>query len=216
MTSPETEVYPSACRYLAALPDGADSYPESTCKGALVRATLAELPHLPAAATAALPPCLIALRDSPPDVGAWTPTVHHNALLGAVYDARYSIGGLAAFERAAFEKSRKLLGGPLYRVLFALVATERVVRASERRWRLFHRGSTLAITGYREGHFEAVLTYPPNLFFDVPLRSLGQGLRAAIAASGAKDTVLRCECISPTSARYDITWPAARAQGVRP
>jgi len=210
MTSPETEVYPSACRYLAALPDGADSYPESTCKGALVRATLAELPHLPAAATAALPPCLIALRDSPPDVGAWTPTVHHNALLATLFDVRYAIGGTAAFERAAFEKSRKLLGGPLYRMLFAVLRVERLLHNSERRWGMFHRGSTLTLEAYEENArgrcSKTVLRYPPELFFDIPLRSVGQALRAAVAASGARDSVLRYESTSPTTTTFEIRW----------
>jgi hypothetical protein len=94
-----------------------------------VLASLAELPSLSDAALSAMPPCVTALIKSPPAVGSWTSTVHHNALLGVIYDARYGFGGgLVAFERAAFEKSRGLLGGPLYHVIFAILRVERLMR----------------------------------------------------------------------------------------
>jgi hypothetical protein len=210
MTSPDTEVFPSVSRYLARLPDGAESYPECRCKGSVVRSTLAELPALSTAVLGTLPPAVQNLITAPPDVSAWTPTVHHNALLAALFDVRYAIGGTAAFERAAFEKSRKLLGGPLYRMLFAVLRVERLLHNSERRWGMFHRGSTLTLEAYEENAggrcSKTVLRYPPELFFDIPLRSIGQALRAAVAASGAKDSVLRYESTSPTTTAFEIRW----------
>jgi hypothetical protein len=203
--------FPSVRRYLAALPEGESSYPESVCKGTLVRATLAELPPLSDAASAELPACIARLRATPPDATEWTSTVHHNALVGAVFDARYTLSGMAAYERAAFDKLAKVIEGPLYRVLFTLVGTERLVRASEGRWKVFHRGSKLVVETFEKGRVTALLTYPADLFFDLPARSVGQGLRASVAASGAKGTTLQTEAISPTATRFTIEWQVSRA-----
>ena len=80
----------------------------------------------------ALPACVRRIVSDPPGVSEWTPTVLHNAVVAAVYDTRFAGGGLAAFERAAFEKGKRLLGGPVYRVAFALVGVERLLRAALR------------------------------------------------------------------------------------
>ncbi len=198
--------FAAAKQYLSTLPRGADSYPECVCKGSVVRATVAELPVLSPDEFAALPDCVRRVVADPPSPVEWTPTVHHNAVVSAVYDARFAARGMSAFETSAFEKGTRLVGGPIYRVAFAMVGVERLLHASERRWAMLHRGTRLTLETCEGGRAVEVLTYPPHLFFEIPLRSLGQSIRAALATAGASDVLIGYDTASTTTTRIELRW----------
>jgi hypothetical protein len=167
---------------------------------------VAELPVLSPEAFVALPQCVRRLVVDPPSASEWVATVHYNALVSCLYDVRFGRGRLGAFDRAAFDRGKELIGGPIYRVAFALMGPQRLVRARERRWGLFHRGSVLHVTRSSDTSREHVLESPPYLLSDVVVRTLCQSMRAAVTAAGASEVVVAHDALSPTTIQLTIRW----------
>lgn len=151
-----------------------------------------------------LPPVLADLVRSPPPSSAWMRQVHFRCILRAILDL-YFRGDEAAMVAWSYGSQKKLLGGPLYRVMFALLSPERVVQAAPQRWGHFHRGLSMHVDIHPQ-HVEGTLRYPPNLYhrFDQEL-SLA-GIRAVIELAGGRDIRLEILETSPTQGRSRITW----------
>jgi hypothetical protein len=194
---------PTVARYLRDLPDGLASYPECLAKASLLHSIREQGPELDASA---LPSPLDELVTAPPPVSSWLPEVHTNAIMLAAFDLAFrTAGGMAAFLEWVYERNRKLLSAPLYRVLFLVVSPERLLLHMEKRWAAFHRGTDLTLIERREGHARVRLTFPSKLHCEHSARGVGAALRAAADSAGAKDcrvTVRPAE----GQAEFEIDW----------
>lgn len=223
--------FPSMAAYLSGLPDGLDSYPDCQVKAVFLLSVLEDFPLRSVSGGAQsfrrrggdahpallaegdlerspvidrLPPVLADLVRSPPPSTAWLRQVHFRCILRAILD-QYFKGDEAAMVAWSYGAQKKLLGGPLYRVMFALLSPERVVQLAPQRWGHFHRGLSMQVD-IRPHQVEGLLRYPPHLYlrFDHDL-SLA-GIRAVIELAGGRDVRLEILETSPTQGRSRLTW----------
>jgi hypothetical protein len=198
---------PSVTAYLSGLPHGIDSYPRAMVKGSVVRMTMGEWDFPSMLAPGALPEPVETLVRHPPGVSSWVPEVHHAVVVSAVFDARFrDAGGLGAFESWVRDGNRRLLRGPLYRVMFVVLSPSRVLSGAQQRWATFHRGSLLTVVKREERVVVARLTYPPHLFGDLSLRAFAGAFQAALESAGAKSPRVTTQVESPGAALYDAHW----------
>jgi hypothetical protein len=196
---------PSVARYLEALPNGIESYPEATVKGAILRAGFEDSGFT--AEPGALPASLERCIQDPPAIGAWAPETLHSAFLAAVYDDRFlSHGGMKAYEAWVRERNRRLFRGPLYRVLFFVTRPERIFNGTQKRWSAFHRGSELEIVHEAPKGRTLRLTHPPHLFSEAAIVGFGAAFRAVGDAVGLRGPQTRFDRERPDATVFVIEW----------
>ena len=89
-----------------------------------------------------LPARLAEYAVAPPQANDWVTEAELWGMTLAVYDLSFADqGGLAAFEKWVHGINHRLMGSPLYRVLFAVVSPERILRGVASRMAVFHRGT---------------------------------------------------------------------------
>ncbi len=193
---------PSLERYLAALPDGIDAYPQCLAKASVARDAMQRT--LPPGID--LPAPLRALLDQPPPVTAWIPEVHQNALMLAILDTHFDENDTEGFYSWILDRNRRLFSSPLYRALFFVLSPERLLNGFQRRWSTFRRGTDLAIDHGGDGRARARLTAPPNLHSKLSARGLGFGFQAALERAGASDVRIEIPSQTPTEVSYELSW----------
>lgn len=192
-------------RYLARLPDGADSYPDVVVKASTFTAAFADkpVPFEPGS----VPPSIARLITEPPPISAWVPEVQMVSIFKMIGDYHFEgRGGPPAFRQWVYEQNRKLLGGRLYRALFWFLSTETVFRGLELRWGAFRRGTDLAVIERSHEHAVFELRYREYLLDDEGLLAIGEALRAAAEATGAKDPLVEIGQVLPTRGRIHVSW----------
>jgi uncharacterized protein (TIGR02265 family) len=189
-------------RYLAALPQGVDSYPECAQKGAILSQALARLPGL--RIEAPLPAPVRELLTSPPLPSAWVPEVRTTAALLAICESHFP--SEAAYLEHALQANRALLGSALYRVLMVVATPQLLLRRAALRWEALHRGSRLEMERVENDRARASLTYPPGLFAELLVRSFATAFQAAVEGAGGQ--AVRCEVVAfgPTRTEYEVRW----------
>jgi hypothetical protein len=197
--------YPSLDTYLARLPDGLASYPEALAKGATIRASIEAMPAEIRRGDG-LPPRLRELLRDPPTTNAWGSEVEMWALVLAAYDTSFGTSGVAAYDTWAYELNRRLLGGPLYRVLFAVISPERLFVGASKRWAAFHRGTTMDISDMAHGGGKLRLTTPASMLPRVAQVALAAGYRAAFDLAGGKGVEVTVEEQSSTCMTFTASW----------
>jgi hypothetical protein len=198
---------PSVAEYLARLPNAETSYPHATVKAAVTRAMIETTSLAEDLRPGDVPDPILELVHRPPTVNQWLPEVFHGVLGAATYDTMFrDHGGMPAFRAWVLDGNRKLLRGPLYRVLFLVLSPERIFLAAGRRWEAFHRGSTLRVLEHTARDARARLTYPPGLFGELSCNAFAGAFTAAAEAAGAKDVVTRAQIESDTSTLYSTSW----------
>lgn len=164
-------------RYVAALPQGLDSYPQHTIKAAFARTLLDELSEPPRD----LPGPIGALVDSPPVISARIPEVHHQALLLGVEEQVFD-GNTSAFLDSMLHMQRRLLNRKIYAPLLQLVDAPRLFKYAARRWNNFHRGTTLQVVNIISNEARISISHPQGLFSSLGREALAGGFRVAIEA----------------------------------
>jgi len=192
-------------RYLARLPDGADSYPEVVVKASTFTAAVADKPlHI---VRGQVPAPIEKLILNPPLVSAWVPEVHMVAIFKMIGDYHFEgRGGTPAFLDWVHEQNMKLLGGKLYRALFFFLSVEHVFRGVEQRWGAFRRGTTLHAIERSNRHAIFELRYQRYLLDDEGLLAIGTALRAAGEVAGAKSTNIQLVDVTATSGHVRLDW----------
>ncbi len=223
--------FPAMAAYLSGLPDGLASYPDCQVKAVFLPSVLDDYPLRSVTGGAQsfrrrggearpalleegdlerspvidqLPPVLADLVRSPPPSSAWLPQVHFRCILRAILDL-YFQGDEAAMAAWSYGSQKKLLGGPLYRVMFALLSPERVVQLAPQRWGHFHRGLSMHVDIHPQ-QVEGTLRYPPNIYRRLDHELSLAGIRAVIELAGGRDVRLEILETSPTQGRSRITW----------
>lgn len=190
--------------YLRTLGGGLEAFPDALMKGSLVRSALSSRP-LPESVTLDLPPRLAETLLHPPPPNTWIPVTLVVGTLLTIAD-HYELDDrtFLAWRR---EQYRELLGGPLYRVLFAVVSPEKLVAGAAHKWRSLTRNSlVLERVETSRGAAEIIVSWPTNLLPTLIARSLMEGVRAALELSGAKRTTLELHDLTPTGAHYRLRW----------
>jgi hypothetical protein len=195
-------------RYLARLPDGADSYPDVVVKASTFTAALADKPiPLVPLGRIQIPLAVQKLIVTPPLVSAWVPEVHMVSIFKLIGDYHFEgRGGTPAFLDWVYEQNQKLLGGKLYRALFFFLTADHVFRGVEQRWSAFRRGSTLSVVSRSHNHAIFEFRYPRYMLDDDGLLAIGTALRAAGEMAGAKSTQIQLVDATPTCGHVRLDW----------
>lgn len=193
--------FPSLAAYLRPLPAGLASFPECQVKAVFVHSVLSDYPLQQASEQ--LPAGLAELLQHLPPSTAWISEVHFHALLRVLRDLYFATD--AALVAWSYGSQYKLLGGPLYRVMFALLSPERVVRLAPQRWAHFHRGLWLEVTA-ASGRAMGTLHHPPYLYQRLDHELSLAGMRAVIELAGGRSVRTDIEDTSPTQSRSLLTW----------
>jgi hypothetical protein len=188
--------------YIARLPEAERSYPECCLKGSVLRSVVDGLPATGAPDLSDLPPSVLALLRAPPLPNAWVSEVGFYTIMLALQERMSD----AAYEAWVLERNRKLLRGPLYRVLFLVVSPERLFHGAANRWSAFRKGTTLEILELVDKSARFSLHSPPHLHTDVTIANLLLALRAAAEAAGAKEPEVRLAKLTPTRADMTARW----------
>lgn len=188
--------------YLAQLPAGVDSYPDVLEKASVYREYLVGVDCEPLRRV--LPPALLSMIDAPPPRSAWVAEVHVAALFLALSD---TLGEEAAFLELAYRANRRLLGGPMYRLLFSLLGPRTILKGAQSRWTHFHRGVTMHVAFVDHERGATVrLTFPPKLLVPLLFRSYGEAFRAAAEVAGAKNASVTIEAHGDDYVRFAVDW----------
>ncbi len=199
-----SEVRSEMERYLDALPDGLDSYPQCLIKGVIARMVIERLPRN--RALSELPQPLRHLVEFAPLPTEWAPEVHTTALI--LYSVQTVYGSIDSFVRRAYEDNVALLDSMTYRLLFRLVGPRRLIEHAPSRWAVFHRGSELVVTERARSSNRVVLQLrtPPKLFPPVLAHTHSSSFRAALECAGAKNVRIEFTQKDSSTIEYRGWW----------
>lgn len=193
--------FPSVAKYLERIPGGLAAYPHCIAKASLLRSVLQDFAIDRLAP--GLPSVLADLVRNPPHSGHWIPEVQFRAIMRAILDEYF--GDPAKFVAWTYSAQQRLLGGPLYRMLFVLMTPERIARVAHSRWGSFHRGSQIDFEIFSR-HGIVTLVHPPHCYALLDHESTMAGFRVAIELAGGRQvesTLIEC---GATTARSRLSW----------
>lgn len=201
LTAIQRQHFPSLARYLDALPHGLDSYPDCQAKVSLVRSMLEE--HPLAKFVPELPTPLAELIRQPPPMSAWMSEVHLRAILRVIHDR--VLTDRRAFVKWTYEAQKRLLAGPVYRLLFSVMSVERLGDIAPSRWARFHRGSTMRVD-YGDMQSRVSFQFPPHLLDDLDLEASLAGIHVAIELMVRRTAEFAEMKVTPTSSSAVLRW----------
>lgn len=193
--------FPTLAAYLDRLPQGFRSYPECQAKCSLLMSAIEDyslVPCLPG-----LPADLVDLVQHPPPRVHWIPQVYFRAALRAIRDEYF--GSAADFVAWSYGAQHRMLGGPLYRILFSLIGPERLLRNVQSRWAHFHCGITLD-TQVNGRCVEGRFRFPKHMYDRLDLEATMQGFRAALELAGAHEVTTEVVEVAETQALGRLRW----------
>lgn len=188
--------------YIEALPAGLASYEACTVKASVTRLFYEgfgspSLDHT-------VPSAIKQLVEDPPPVSVFVSQVLSHATFLAMGDALgYSDEQMVARAR---ELNASLMLGPMYRVLFAFVSPERLLRHVPTRWEAFHRGTSVTIDAVGPTSCKASMLMPAHCSNELLSSMHLTALEVALEAAGAKSVEARLEQATPMVARFSATW----------
>lgn len=192
---------PSLDAYIASLPHGLDSYAGCQQKAVVLRQFLPG--HLVREVADLVPKSLVSLVEDPPPVTEWVSEVKATAIYLALRD---TMSTEDAFVDFAHTMNRRLMSSPVYRILYALVSPERILRGCAARWGQMHRGTELRPQRVADGEAILRLSFPQMLVPHVLARAYATAYRAALELSGAKDISVECRDASSTGYTFVASW----------
>lgn len=101
---------------------------------------------------------------------------------------------------------RRLLSGPVYKVMFALATPMLAVQAADRRFATMFQGFNLAARSERAGQAHLTMKYPRALVPALVGRLFLVAFEVAVELAGGKNVVGRVLQHGDTEAHYEITW----------
>lgn len=189
-------------QYLSRLPLGLNSYPEAQQRASMLRARLAESDL--ASRLADVPQGIVDLITSPPGPSAWVSEVKAHALL-------LCIGDLCCHSDEAFEAltervNRRVLGGPIFSMLFRMLGPMRVTRGVSRRWEQLHRGTLFRLVESSNEKCVARLEAPAHLMPPEIVRHYAIALRVGLELAGGDQASVTCETLDPRKTLFVARW----------
>jgi hypothetical protein len=188
--------------YLASLPNGLLSYADCRSKGSVWRNIYQWTDTR--SLVDRVPPGIAVLPDADVLGGAWIPAAQSFAGHLVLRDC------LFATDEAICEHfrllDRRLLSGPMYKVMFALASPQMVVHASDRRFAALFQGITLEAQTVEPNRVQLVLKYPPGLLPPLVGRLYLIAFEVAVELAGAKGVTGKVITHGSTAATYDLSW----------
>ena len=193
--------YPRLASYLDGLPHGLSSFPQCETRAVVTRTMLRELQprHLEV-----LPPALRHVVQSPPLPTMWLPSAVNMASQLLIADEL----GLddVGYEAWSYDANRRLYGRTLSWMLTAFASPHALIRRSSWQWRLFHRGTSLAVGLEEWGRARIFLTSPRALIPPLALRGFAAALRGAVEMTGAEVVSMEIADATPGRAEFVLHW----------
>ena len=206
---PELSALPRAARYLRALPDGLDSYPEIQLKGSTARAVIENLPSH--ANINDVPEEVRWMLTNPPPVSGWFPEVHMITLVHVMRDLWFTSEEQQL--EWVHDNIKNLFGGSLYKVLFGLISPMRLAKSSKRAWASLRRGSEREILEMSDNHNLGRVIYPQNCYDSFYMEVIALALKVAYGMSRAKAPRVRILSCSPTVSEIEVVYDVTKLEG---
>lgn len=188
--------------YLASLPDGISSYPECRCKAAVWKNILKWTDTRTLPDRIPMDPPI--LPDPNTLNSSWIPLVKHFVGHLVLRDCLFPTDD--DIYRHFLTANRRLLSGPLYRVMFAVASPKMCVQAADRRFSKLFEGITLSAV-ITDAHSTRVeLKYPPALMPALVGRLYLTAFEMAAQLAGGKDVTGKVISHSNTVAEYSLSW----------
>lgn len=172
-------------KYLEALPRGVQSFPDAKAKVGAHRGFFDE-----GAVHAHLPPAVLTSIFETP-ASSWVPEVH--VTMGHIAMREASFESDADYVDYARKHNYRLFSSSLYRHAFRLFQPARIARLTNSAWGLFHRGSSIHISGQTPNSLDFSLRHRrkiwPNFVRHSLLTSAAEAMRVA-GTESAHTTVL--------------------------
>ena len=163
---------PRTQAYVASLPHGLLSYPDTQVKGSAIAAVLKNLPE--GMELARFPDELREMLDHPPPVSAWVPEVPFVALMLALCELAFdSDEAFLAWAESGF---KGYFSASLYRILFAVLSPMRLAKGADKKWGALRRGSRREMIEATDDFNRGRVHYPRNAFPLVYVKLLCKGL----------------------------------------
>ena len=190
--------------YLASLPAGFESYPECRIKGASLRAVLESPP--PGLEVGQLPAPLRGALENPPSVTEWIPEVVFSGLLHYLRDHAFDSDG--AYDAWNLQGMQNTLGGPLYRMRFALLSPRRMAKMAPRSWESFRQGTHRKLVEETADYNVGQLHYPENFVDELYMRFHGQSIEYIYTLSRARNPRFELLEWTPTVSTFRVDYDA--------
>lgn len=144
---------------------------------------------------------------SPPLAHDWVHEVEFWALSLCIYDRAFAgHGGIRLYDAWSYARNRQLLGGPLYRILFAVLSPERLFAGAAQRYATFHRGTVMSDFQGSKGRAAFRLTTPPDVLPELAHVVLAAAFRAVLDVTGAQGCEVKAHAASPQVVEFMATW----------
>jgi hypothetical protein len=182
------------------------SFPECTVKAAVWRALVDRTDaQIVDDVARAVPPALAPfVRGELPDSN-WVPEVHMQ--LAALEVRVRAFSSHQQFYDFTLDINRRILKGPLYRALAALLSPSRMLKGAQLAWSRMHQGTSVELS-FEPTENRGVVTffYPRGLLPPTFVRCFPTAAIASLEAGGAAgvDAVLRDH--GETRAIFDVHW----------
>jgi hypothetical protein len=188
--------------YLGALPYGLASYPECRSKGQVWKNILRWTDTGPLVGM--VPEEVPIVPESGLLASSWVPAVQSFAAHLVLRDCLFtSDEAMCSHFRLV---DRRLLGGPIYRTLFALATPMLAVRAADRQFSAMFEGLTLRAASECPGHVHLLLNYPPKILPALVGRLYLVAFEVAVELAGGTTVEGKVLSHGATAAQYEITW----------
>jgi hypothetical protein len=197
--------YPRARAYLAALPNGFDTFPKCRARGEVYDDVRLHFPELGQDPT--LPQPVIDFFKGRYEK-EWMPEV-----LGQVVNLMIRDAALPSDEAVlkwSYETSTRFFCDSPFRLLVRLLSPTLLVMGATQRWTAVHEGTELKTTpaARTDGVSRTTgrLTFPEGLFPELFLRGLALAFQVAVESARATEVSTRLASFSSTGAQYEIEW----------
>ncbi|MBL8680694.1 MAG: hypothetical protein JNK05_16060 [Myxococcales bacterium] len=197
-------LFPETSAYIAALPDGMDSFAQCEVKGSVVRQLIDGFDR---SILHELPEASRALIEAPPPVSAWVREVPVNVMLLVTGEHLVrTTGRRDAMNERAYEASKQLLSTPLYKILFLVVSPERLVSGVDRRWNALRRGTRLELLSHspHSAHLRAHM--PEGLYTRGLLELRASSMRAALDCAGGRRSKVTLDALTKSAVDFMCSW----------
>ena len=144
------------------------------------------------------------MPDSAVLATAWIPAVQSFAAHLVLRDCLFSSDEAICEHFRVVDK--RLLGGPVYKAMFALATPMLAVKAADKRFGTMFQGISLRASSDRAGHVLLELQYPRRLLPALVGRLYLVAFEVAAEMAGGQDVVGRVLRHGETAAQYEISW----------
>jgi len=192
---------PLTAAYLAALPQGLDSYPSCRVRTTVTRLIIDRFPHV--LDHAGIDRTFVDRLRSSFEQGEWMPETIATAVRALARDTIFASD--AEYNGWSFEAAKEVFARPVYRVLMYVLSPSIVVLGASRRWNAFREGTHLSAKPHAKGG-DIELKFPPNLFPAFVVGGFGEAFRASLVAARAHGVRVDLQEVTADRARWSIGW----------